>query len=84
MGIYKHLCKHYTTYSFIANMLNAISMAGLALIGVLTDVMAVTWLVGWGVMFAVMFFIGRFLNQEIDDLEKVMEHENEHPCKYKK
>lgn len=84
MRLYKHLCKHYTAYSFIANMLNAISMAGLALIGVLTDVMAVTWLVGWGVMFAVIFFIGRFLNQEIDDLEKVMEHNNEHPCKSKK
>ncbi len=33
-GFYKHICKHYHLYSFIANMLNAVSMAGLALLGV--------------------------------------------------
>ena len=73
-GFYKHICKHYYLYSFMANMLNAVSMAGLALLGVLTDTMTVAWLVGWGIMFAVMFCIGKLLNQEIDDLDKVKEH----------
>lgn len=77
MKLYKHLCKHYTLYSFIANALNAISMAGLALLGVLTDTMTVTWLVGWAVMFAVMLGFGKLLNQEIDDLDKVKEHGND-------
>lgn len=71
---YRHLCKHYPMYSFTANMLNAVSMAGLALLGVLTDTMTVAWLVGWGVMFAFMFGVGKLLDQEIDDLDKVKEH----------
>lgn len=72
--IYKHLCRHYHLYSFIANLLNAVSMAGLALLGVLTDTLAVAWLVGWGFMFAIMFGIGKLLDQEIDDMDKVNKH----------
>lgn len=71
---YSHMCKHYHLYSFMANMLNAVSMAGLAYLGILTDTMTMNWLVGWGIMFAVMFGLGRLLNQEIDDMTKVKEH----------
>lgn len=71
---YRHMCKHYHLYSFTANMLNAVSMAGLAYLGILTDTMTLNWLVGWGIMFAVMFGLGRLLNQEIDDMNKVKEH----------
>lgn len=81
MKFYKHICRHYHLYSFIANMLNAVSMAGLALLGILTDTMTVTWLVGWGIMFAVLFGLGRLLNQEIDDMGKVKEHACESDCK---
>lgn len=72
--IYKHICKHYHFYSFTANMLNAVSMAGLAYLGILTDTMTLNWLVGWGIMFAVMFGLGKLLNQEIEDMNKVKEH----------
>lgn len=74
MKFYNHICRHYHLYSFIANMLNAVSMAGLALLGILTDTMTVTWLVGWGIMFAVLFGLGKLLNQEIDDIDKVKDH----------
>lgn len=76
-SIYKHLRRHYSLYSFIANALNAVAMAGFALVGLLNDTMAVTWLVGWGIMFAVLMGFGKFLDQEMDDLDKVEEHENE-------
>lgn len=82
--IYKHICKNYQLYSVIANMLNAVSMAGLALIGVLTDTMTVAWLVSCGVMFAVMFGLGKLLDQEIDDMDKVKEHECENSCNVEK
>lgn len=85
MKLYKHLCKHYVLYSFIANMLSAVSMAGLALLGVLTNTMTATWLIGWGIMFAVMLGLGKLLNQEIDDIDKVKEHDNDcDPCNTKK
>lgn len=71
---YNHMCKHYHLYSFTANMLNAVSMAGLAYLGILTDTMTLNWLIGWGIMFAVMFGLGKLLNQEIEDMRKVKEH----------
>lgn len=79
--VYNNICKHIHLYSFIANALNAIGMAGLALLGILTDTMTVAWLVGWGFMFATFFFIGKLLDQEIDDLDKVKGHtHNESNC----
>jgi hypothetical protein len=78
--VYKHICKRYHLYSFVANALNAIGMAGLALLGILTDTMTVAWLFGWGFMFATLFFIGKLLDQEIDDLDKVKEHSHESNC----
>lgn len=81
--LYKNICKHYHLYSFIANTLIAVGMAGLALLGILTDTMTVVWLVGWGFMFATLFFIGKLLDQEIDDLNKVKEHSNESTCSRK-
>lgn len=81
---YKHICKHYHMYSFIANALNAISLAGLAFLGILTDTMTVAWLISWGLMFAGMFFLGKLLDQEIDDLDKVKEHSCESICDIEK
>lgn len=78
--LYKNICKHYHFYSFAANTLIAIGMAGLALLGILTDTMTVAWLVGWGFMFATLFCIGKLLDQEIDDLNKVKEHSHESNC----
>lgn len=77
MKFYNHVNKHYHLYSFIANMLNAVSMAGLALLGILTDTMTVKWLIGWGIMFAILFGLGKLMNQEIDDMDKVKEHSSE-------
>lgn len=74
---YKHMRKHYHAYSLAANVLNAIAMAGFALVGLLNDVMAMTWLIGWGVTFTILLGVGKLLDQEIDDLDKVKEHESE-------
>ncbi|ANA49276.1 hypothetical protein PMW_151 [Pseudomonas phage phiPMW] len=74
---YKHVCKHYHLYSFIANSLIAVSMAGLALLGILTNAMTVAWLIGWGFFFAVMFGVGKLLDQEIEDMGKVKDHKCE-------
>lgn len=81
---YAHMCKHYHLYSFIANLLIAVSMAGLALLGVLTNSMTVAWLLGWGFFFAMMFGFGKLLDQEIDDMNKVKEHDCESTCDTKR
>lgn len=81
--IYRHICKHYHRYSFVANMLSSISLAGLALIGVISDTMTMAWLIGWAVMFAITYWFGSLLNQEIDDMDKVKEHSCESTCSNK-
>ena len=81
--IYKHICKNYHLYSFIANSLNAFSMAGLFLLGAITDSMTVAWLVGCGLLFACLFFIGKLLDQEIEDMNRVKEHDCESNCNLK-
>lgn len=78
---YCHIKNNYHLYSFIANLLIAISMAGLTLLGVLNDSFAAAFLISWGIAFAVMFGVGKLLDQEIDDIDKVKEHSNDEPCK---
>lgn len=74
-AIYQNIKKHYHLYSFIGNTMMAIAMGGLALLGILTDVMTVGWLIGWGVMFALIFALGKLIDQEVDDIDKVGKHE---------
>jgi hypothetical protein len=77
--LYNNIRKHYHLYSFIANLLMAISMAGLTLLGVLNDSFTAAMLMSWGVLFAVMYGVGKLLNQEIEDLDKVGGHTCEVP-----
>lgn len=72
--LYSHMCEHYSKYSLAANMFLACSIAGLALLGVLTSVLTATMLIGWGMVFSLLYAIGKLLDQEIDDLEKNRGH----------
>lgn len=84
-NFYKHLCKHYQTYSLLANTLNAISLGGALGVGLLTDTMTIQWLIGSAILFAILFMVGKLLDQEIDDLDKVKGHIcDEHICDSKK
>lgn len=73
--IYTNIKNHYHLYSFIANTLMAVAMGGLALLGLLNNVMTVGWLVGWGIMFALIFVLGKIIDQEVDDIDKVGKYE---------
>lgn len=71
---YDHLCIHYSKYSLAANIFIALSIAGLALLGVLTTILTATMLIGWSVTFSLLYAIGKLLDQEIEDLEKNRGH----------
>lgn len=72
--MYNHMCKHYNKYSFVANFLMAVSMAGLGFLGILNSQLATNMLIGWGVLFASLYGVGKLIDQEIDDLDKVGAH----------
>lgn len=77
---YRHICLHYNTYSLAANMLIAVSIAGLSLLGVLSSVLTTTALVLWAIIFSGLFGVGKLLDQEVDDLDKVKAHQGRN-CK---
>lgn len=74
--LYKHMCVNYHAYSIIANILIALSIAGLSLLGILTTVLTSKVLIVWGFLFAIMFCVGKLLDQEVDDMDKVGNHTN--------
>ena len=73
--IYKHMCSHYHAYSMVANILIALSIAGLSLLGILTTVLTSKVLVAWGFVFAVIFCVGKLIDQEVEDMDKVNDHQ---------
>lgn len=79
--LYCHMRKYYHAYSFIANGLIALSMAGLSLLGVMSSEFTAAMLLAWGIFFAVLFGVGKLLDQEIEDIDKVKDHCDENTCK---
>lgn len=73
-AFYCHLNKHYSMYSFLANATTAIAMTGLALLGVLNGALTTLALVVWACIFGAIYLFGKWLNQEVDDIEKLKGH----------
>lgn len=71
--VYSHICKYHKYYTRASNIFIAISMAGLALLGVLNTVLTVSALILWGMFFAGMYALGKFMDQEVEDFNKSKE-----------
>lgn len=73
----KHLAKNwrnrltrsYSSLSIIANILVALSISGLAVLGVLSSVTAIPLLVSLAVVFGIAGLVGRVIDQGLDDVE---------------
>lgn len=61
------LIKSYSSLSIAANILVALSVSGLAVLGVISSVIAIPLLVGLAITFGVLGLIGRVVDQGIDD-----------------
>lgn len=66
----QRLIKSYSSLSIIANVLVALSISGLAVLGVISSVLAIPLLVGLAITFGVVGLIGRVVDQGIDDLKE--------------
>ena len=75
--LYENMRKHYTLYSFTANTLIALAIGGLALLGVLNTILTMKVLITWGAVFAIIYGVGKWLDQEVDDLDKLRKYECE-------
>lgn len=71
VNLHQNMRDHYAIYSFVANVIVALAIAGFALLGVLNTVLTVSALVTWAIVFAALYSVGKWLDQEVDDLDKL-------------
>lgn len=64
----QRLIKSYSSLSIIANVLVALSISGLAVLGVISNVLAIPLLVGLAITFGMVGLIGRVVDQGLDDV----------------
>lgn len=67
---WKKSLKSYSFLSIIANILTALSVSALAVLGVLSSDIAFPVLACLAITFGVVGAIGRFIDQELDDLKE--------------
>jgi hypothetical protein len=65
----QRLLKSYSSWSIIANILIALSVSGLSVLGVISNVLAIPLLVGLAITFGVVGLLGRVIDQGLDDVK---------------
>lgn len=66
----QRLLKSYSSLSIIANILVALSISGLSVLGVVSNVIALPLLVGLAVTLGVVGLFGRIIDQGLDDIRQ--------------
>ena len=64
----QRLIKSYSSWSIIANILVALSISGLAVLGAISNVIAIPLLLGLAITFGVVGLAGRVIDQGLDDV----------------
>lgn len=64
----KKILKSYSFLSMLANFFIALSVSGLAVLGVLSSEIAFPLLAGLALTFGLVGLVGRFVDQTVDDL----------------
>lgn len=64
----QRLLKSYSSWSIIANILIALSVSGLSVLGVISNVIAIPLLVGLAITFGMAGLAGRVIDQGLDEV----------------
>lgn len=73
----KILIKSYSSLSIIANILVALSISGLSVLGVISNVIALPLLVSLALALGVAGLLGRIIDQGLDDVRQECKGEEE-------
>lgn len=65
----QRLTKSYSSLSILANILVALSISGLSVLGVISNVLAIPLLVGLAVSFGLVGLAGRVIDQGLEGIE---------------
>ena len=74
------LVRSYSSLSIISNILIAISISGLSVLGILTSEFALTTLLILGIPLGILGLLGRVIDQGLDDVAR----DKPSPCNCKK
>lgn len=66
----QRLLKSYSSWAIIANILIALSISGLSVLGAISNVLAIPLLVGLAIAFGVVGLLGRVIDQGLDDVRQ--------------
>lgn len=66
----QRLLKSYSSWSIFANILISLSVSGLAVLGVISSVIAIPLLVGLAVTLGLVGLLGRIIDQELDEIKE--------------
>ena len=64
----QRLLKSYSSWSIIANILIALSVSGLSILGVISNVIAIPLLVCLAIALGLVGLLGRVIDQGLDDI----------------
>lgn len=76
----ERLLKSYSSYSIAANILIALSISGLSVLGAISSVVAVPLLVTLALIFGLLGLAGRVVDQGLDDVKMDKGVEKDHGC----
>lgn len=65
----QRLIKSYSSWSIIANILIALSVSGLSVLGAISNVIAIPLLVGLAITLGLVGLFGRVIDQGLDDVK---------------
>lgn len=65
---WKQILKSYSFISIVAHILVAVSVSGLAVLGILSSELAFPVLATAGIVLGILGSAGRFVDQELDDI----------------
>lgn len=74
----KILIKSYSSLSILSNILIALSISGLSVLGILTSEFALTTILIIGIPLGVLGLIGRIIDQGLDDVREDCYKREEH------
>jgi len=72
----KKLLKSYSVWAMVANILTALSVSALAVLGVISYGLAFPVAVGCAVLFGILGLVGRILKQDLEDDGKLFWEED--------
>lgn len=66
----QRLLKSYSSWAIVANILIALSISGLSVLGAISNVLAIPLLVGLAITFGMVGLLGRIVDQGLDDFRQ--------------